>query len=537
MTLRFPAWFDPDRWTNHQLPVYEEIVNRFEEGNQLVVLSAPTGAGKSWLAEATRQTLDVQGRYLTATKSLQDQILGAFDHAKVVKGRANYTPLNVIDGEWEANPTCADCDKANTNSCTFCYDTDDCPYTVARDDGVEAELACLNYAYFFGECMSPQSKFAGSQFLILDECHKVEDEILRHVSVSISPRTQKWLGLGPPAKKTVESSWPAWFDYAIPLVERKLRTVKGRSLPERRRREQLDRLAESLKNVQDDLDAYVYDYGRDYIQWKPITVEAIAPKVLWEKGKRFLAMSATVIPEHFVESLGYEGMWAPVFAPSTFPADRRPIYYCPSARMTKKDEDVAWPKVAEAVRGALELYPTGRALIHTHSYGLTKYLDEALVGIERPVFSYLTSTDRELAIVQYEETEDAVLLAPSLAEGYDAADDKCRLVILVKVMYPSLGDKQVSARLYRTKSGEFWYAGKTAEAVTQAAGRAMRHEEDSCTVLILDEMFGSFYSKWSSSDGHRLFPSWFTDALHWDSPVRFNLKRSIRNLASSTSMK
>lgn len=546
-TLHLPDWLDYDRFQNFQAPVIEEIVGHYSDGKQLVVLDMPTGGGKTVVAESVRQLLSVRGLFVCTTNSLVDQVLRDFPYARTVKGRRHYIPTDAEEDPFGNMPTCEDCDRRE-DVCTYCSCVDLCPYTCARDDTLDADLGITNTAYFIGECSSPRSKFTGQSFVIADECDRLEEELMRAITVSISPRMQRLLELNSPRHKTVEDSWPEWFEYAIPIIERRRSVLPNRSLPDKRRYAAITRLLANMKKVSGEIGEgnwvyQGYDRNPSRIEFKPVRVDSIATDALWKHSRKWLCMSATVIsPEQFVESLGYKGPWACVMAPSTFPKERRPIYYFPSANMTRKTEEDERPKMAQAVKAVVEQYPDQRVLVLPHSYSLTEYLNNHLSGNGRPVFHYMSAAEREQAIADYDATESAVLLAPSLERGFDGIDDRCRVVVMCKVFYPSLGDKQVSKRLY-APGGSLWYATSTARSIVQAAGRGMRHEDDWADVWVLDKQFATFFSKWKAKKvwdetlgrwvdgGHRLFPQWFCEAVVWDGEQRNQLRLSTREEA------
>ena len=94
--------------------------------------------------------------------------------------------------------------------------------------------------------------------------------------------------------------------------------------------------------------------------------------------------------------------------------------------------------------------------------------------------------------------------------GIDLSYDLCRVVIVGKVPFPNLGDKQVAARLYSDKKhGQLWYAVATVRSLVQMCGRAMRAPDDRCTIYILDSQFERLYKEWK-----HLFPTWWREALH-----------------------
>lgn len=539
---QLPDWenFNERHFNEVELPIIEECIARFNEGNKVVLLDAPTGLGKTVTGECVRQGLQTSGLYLCSTLSLEDQFMRDYgrDYSEV-RGRANYTPTDATEGPWSITPTCADCDyDKEADSCSFCSVRGQCPYIVARENAYLSEMTCTNYAFAFGAWSSDKLKERG--LVICDEACLLEGEIMRHVAISISPRMRQFLNLKTP-KKTVEESWPGWFDYALPLIEsagRNLKaTLRDNDIQGKRRLSTLRNLYERMKDVRDDLEGWVFTGGDDGIEFKPVRVDGLGKETLWDNGQRFLLMSATILsPEEMVESLGYEGSWAPVFAPSVFPVENRPIYFFPAATMTKKMEAESWPKMVTAVDAVIERYPDERVLVHSHSYDLTRALVTNL-RTDRPVFAYNNSEERQREIEGFEKTPGAVLIAPSLDRGYDGKDDLVRCVILCKTPIPYLGDKQVSARLH-SPGGDLWLSCATARSLVQMVGRGVRHDEDHADTWILDAYFKTFFEKWKARGfeveegrAHRLFPKWFVEAVEWTSDEAFELRQEIKGRA------
>ena len=82
-------------------------------------------------------------------------------------------------------------------------------------------------------------------------------------------------------------------------------------------------------------------------------------------------------------------------------------------------------------------------------------------------------------------------------------------MVVAKVPYPNLGDKQVSSRLH-SPGGELWYQVQSIRSLVQMTGRGVRHDADYCTTYILDSSFISLWKKW----GH-LIPKWWSAAIDW----------------------
>lgn len=200
--------------------------------------------------------------------------------------------------------------------------------------------------------------------------------------------------------------------------------------------------------------------------------------------------------------------------PSSFPASSRPVYAYPIADMTHRNKDIAYPKVCQAVRDVCKKHGTEKILVHTVNYELTALLDKYLqdnLETEQRILSYSRREDKQPTVDSYLHSEEpAVLLAPSLERGIDLPGNQCSAIIIAKVPYPSLGDKQVSQRLYGTgASGKLWYSCETIRAIVQMTGRGMRSAEDRCESYILDEQFVT--NIWRRN--RALLPSWWSEAV------------------------
>lgn len=94
-----------------------------------------------------------------------------------------------------------------------------------------------------------------------------------------------------------------------------------------------------------------------------------------------------------------------------------------------------------------------------------------------------------------------------MARGVDLKGDACRVQVIAKVPFPSLADKQVSARM-RLPGGDTWYKVQTVREMVQMTGRGVRSETDHAVTYVLDEQFQRV---WSQSK--RLFPQWWREAV------------------------
>lgn len=567
-----PEWLG--EWRDHQQKAIYRVHHAFDRGAKVVFLDAPTGSGKTAIAEAVRRRLGGQAIYTCTTKTLQEQFLSDYEYSKVLKGRANYDAVS----EW-GGQSCKKCPCSPNRHCRageFCpgmgfhgqhirrCPDDPCPYRNAKWDAVESDIAVLNLAYLLAETnFVDNSAFRNQrQLTIIDEADLLENIVMDFVEVRVSMKWQNKLNLQPPQVKTYDADsndWLEWTRRALRLVSDYIRRKEAGidALPDdekMERQEELEkasglkaalvRLRRDLDSDDEDVTKWVYTGYEDAeegeahpIIFKPVTVDQHAPDVLWSKGNKFLLMSASIIsPGLMAESLGLDDdEWDVVYVPSTFPTIHRPIKLPLIAKMSYKNKERARPKMLRGVQGILKMHEGERALIHTHSYHLTRYLawniggyvDKSGSGVwttefaGRQVYTYTNSYGRDEALKRYRETPGAALLAPSLDRGTDLPGDLCRVMAICKVPYPYLGDKQVNARLYGTRSGQTWYAIQAVRSIVQMTGRGVRSRDDFATTYILDRSFKRLYRRQKS-----YFPDWWREALDWSGEVARTIMRA-----------
>lgn len=206
--------------------------------------------------------------------------------------------------------------------------------------------------------------------------------------------------------------------------------------------------------------------------------------------------------------------YSTVSVPSSFLPDRRPIYIYPLADVTAKTKETSWPILIKAITEIGRRNVSSRILVHTVSYDLSNFLYSQLSllpDFQHRILTYKTAGERQNTLALYQSNPASILLAPSLSHGIDLYDDLCRVIVICKVPYPNLGDKQVSARLH-SKNGNLWYRVQAVRNIVQMSGRGMRHEDDYCETYILDKQFVS--NLWKQSK--HLFPQWWVEAIRWN---------------------
>lgn len=530
----FPEWVREFR--PHQWDAAVAIVEAFNQGSRVVFLDAPTGGGKTLIAEMVRRMLDTRALYVCSDKQLQDQFARDFEYAKVLKGRSNYPTLNETANE--SGITAADCDKhvieGEVRVCSYCLtNTRACPYEMAKHEALAADLAVLNTTYFlteannvgrFGEERGKQGELRRRGFIVVDECDVLESELMRFVEFYVGEGALRRLGLSAPKKGSHHTTIAAWLeeDFAAACMSEQSRIPRdAQDVKLRRRRMQLQRMiddalqtaAELLAATEEEGVLWIRDNDAGPLSLKPVRVDRQTPRYLWNHADRWLCMSATVISGDVeAQSLGLNAAdipWTVVTVPMTFDVVNRPIYAAPCADMSRAGKEAGgWLEVVKGIRGILLRHPTERVLIHAVSYALARHLTEHL-KISRTVFTYANASERTDTLRSFRETENAVLIAPSMERGVDLKDDACRVIIVAKVPYPYVGDKAVSSRMRQGREGDVWYAVQTIRALIQMTGRAVRSENDWAVTYIVDSQFlTNLHNKWS-----HLLPKWWREAM------------------------
>ncbi len=526
--------FRPAQWQ-----AVQEVLAAFKDpAIKVVLVDAPVGSGKTMMAETLRRLASPSRRalYICTTKGLQDQIVADFPYAERLKGRANYPTadhpgkfrlkwdaLTTADctAKKEMIPACGDCSSDEpaheAMHCKWCHPFSACPYNQAKQAALRAQLAVLNTAYFLTECNGP-GKFRGWPLVILDEADLLEQELMGHVEARISPKLAEQLSIAPPPKKTIMASWGPWLaEECLPKLEAWRSDLHDQPDEPKiiRQRKQADNLVQRFKGVQQGVDEglWVYTgYQQGEIAFRPITVSQWAQDLLWQHGQKFVVMSGTLIsPKQFAADVGLvEGSWTTVSVPNSFAADRRPVYLWPQGNMAHSQGKEDWPRMARAISQIASHHANENMLVHTVSYEWTRYVTEQLANQwpGRPILTYVSGSERDAVLDRFKAQANGILLAPSMDRGVDLPDDLCRVIVISKVPFPNLGDKQVSARLH-SSGGNLWYQVQTVRAVVQMTGRGMRHQGDWCVTYVLDAQFGG--NVWRKSQ--LLFPKYWREAV------------------------
>jgi len=498
-----------------QLEVAGQIAGSQKE---FFILQAPPGSGKSMVAMTTsRLAQEIAPEpeswrtiITVATKQLQSQYVRDFNIPQMF-GRGNFL--------------CAKSDERTTcdyglcqvkRGCTREEKWFTCHYHRQKKQVAKARECVLNIAYFLYES-NYVGEFRGADLLVLDEGHLLENMVSQFVGISFYRSVFQRLRLAFPEVKTV-GDVVTWAEDCELLVEAKLMAINGR-IERSQYPDEVDvRAVTRLEQIHKSLNTIQAEVAKDPEMWalysqlesfevKPILVSSYSHKVVFEKAKKKLIMSATILdPEEYAFNIGIpKGSYEWVDIPSTFEPNNRPVNYWPVAKVSGKTLQDSLQKVASAIDQVAAVFPEEKGVIHTVSYGLTKLLVENCSCSDR--FIHHLRRTRDDAIRDFMATsEPAILISPSVTIGLDLPGDAGRFLIVAKLQFPDLSDPIVQAKMHLSNK---WYAWQTACALVQSTGRIVRTEEDYGTSVILDQNLTWFSRKYSN-----LLPVWWKEAFY-----------------------
>lgn len=512
-----------------QVKILDEATQHFLDGKRFLVLQAGTGVGKSaiavclsrWVAAEFPLELEQSagGAIITSQKTLQDQYTHDFSMiAADLRSSANY-PCKWTDGA-----TCAEVGRIYRATgawpCKVVGECDkglSCPYKLAKSHYTESAVGITNYSFLMSE-----ATYAGilkpRQLVILDECHRIEEEIRRWATVQVDESLATELKLCFPGDDESEQQVLDWLDTKyVKALElacedamqqlQAWQSQRGRKLPPSLRA--LAKLHEYLDKKKCQLNRWRLDkaelrteyvlvrtpaYGDSprSIELKPLDVASGAHDVLYSRGQRVLMMSATVLDfEAFSKTCGLpKDSTAYIDVQSPFDPKNFGLVYRPIAKMNKAEITQSLPRVVAEVRKILAAHPTEKGIIHVANYEVARAV--ARIGDSR-LLVQTSSRNREEILKQHTESPDpTVLVSPAMMEGLDLHDDLGRFQVICKVPFPFLGDPVIKKLLERSQR---WYAWRTALTMVQAVGRCVRNESDWTKTYILDECFGDLFMR------------------------------------------
>ena len=526
-TSRIRDEFPAPEFRATQEQALADIRAAFEAGNEVVLVRAPTGSGKSLLARAVAgcavrgnqaSATDPVGAYYTTPQVSQLDDVAAdplLEDLAIIRGKNNYDCI--LPGETDTPVDRAPCVREQGFDCQVKHR---CPYFADRTIAANRHIAAMTLAYFMQTAGS--DVFGSRDVVVIDEAHGLGDWAEMYATVELGPRTV-------PDWETLKPGAIDGLDDAVAYA-RRLREACDRGLTDLRRQVELTPEAvarrDRLKELRGDLDWFVEDCENHggpttwvvdqpadaggEVTVRPMNPERFLQHTVWDRGRRFALFSATILDgDAFCASVGLDpDRVALVDVPHTFPVENRPLYDVTRGKMTYDRREETLPALAHTLVRLMQRHPDEKGLVHCHSYDIQERLTDHLTefGVGARVRRH-DRDDRDAALGAWKRSDDPdVFLSVKMEEALDLAGEACRWQLLCKAPYPNTQDSRVAARLENDRWG--WYYRTALRTVIQACGRVVRSPNDHGATYLGDSSLLDVFER-----ARRTMPDWFCDQV------------------------
>ncbi|WP_178915721.1 ATP-dependent DNA helicase [Natronomonas gomsonensis] len=498
-----------------------DIRDAFAAGNDVVLVRAPTGSGKSLLARAIAgcarrpgeaEHVQATGAYYTTPQVSQlDDVAGdeLLEDLSVIRGKSNYDCI--LPGETSTPVNQAPCARERGFDCPVKHR---CPYFSDRSIASNRNIAAMTLAYFMQTAGS--DVFGKRDVVVVDEAHGLAEWAEMYATIDLSPaEVPVWDACEPPNIDGL-SDVEDYVERLTSVCSRRQEELRGKLELSPAEAEERDQLAELVR----DLGWFLEDlrdpespttWVADQSENRAITVKPLDPArylhhTVWDRGNRFALLSATILnKDAFCRSAGLnpENV-ALVDVPHTFPVENRPLYDVTQGKMTYEHRDETLPKVARSIVQIMAKHDDEKGLIHAHSYAIADRLHELLddFGVADRVRGH-DSENRDAALSGWKRSSGAdVFVSVKMEEALDLNGDLCRWQVLCKAPYPNTNDSRVAQRLEDGQWG--WYYRTALRTVIQACGRVVRAPDDYGATYLADSSLVDLFER-----ARHDMPEWF----------------------------
>jgi len=510
----------------------------FEAGNDVVLVRAPTGSGKSLLARAIAgcarrpgeadHVESVGAYYTTPQVSQLDDVAGdeLLADLSVIRGKSNYDCI--LPGETDTPVDRAPCARERGFDCPVEHR---CPYFSDRAIASNRPIAAMTLAYFMQTAGS--DVFGKRDVVVIDEAHGLAEWAETYAAIELSPSTVPvWDSCEPPDVADI-SDVEGYAERLTAVCSRRQEELRGRVELSPAEAEERDRLAELvrdlgwfLEDLRDHESPTTWVADRTHAarsaaerpseeQGDPrggtITVTPMDPArylhhTVWDRGNRFALLSATILDKAaFCRGAGLDpDDVALVDVPHTFPIEHRPLYDVTQGKMTYEHHEETLPAVARTVVRLMSKHDDEKGLVHAHSYAIADRLRELFgeFGVSGRVRGH-DRENRDAALASWKRSDQPdVFVSVKMEEALDLEGGLCRWQVLCKAPYPNTNDSRVARRL---EDGQWaWYYRTALRTVVQACGRVVRAPDDHGATYLADESLLDLFER-ARTD----MPAWF----------------------------
>jgi len=518
--------FPAPSFRGNQRQALEDVRDAFAAGNDVVLVRAPTGSGKSLLARAIMgcarrpdeaESLEPTGAFYTTPQVSQLDAVEADDllsDLAVVRGKSNYTCI--LPNERGTPVDRAPCAREKGFDCDVMHK---CPYFSDREIAANRRYAAMTLAYFMRTAGS--DAFGRRDVVVIDEAHGLAEWAEMYATIELNHRTvPDWDDLSVPDGTELDGIEEAAVvaERVADACRRRLEPLRERTALSVEQATRRDRFADRVRELEwfvaDVADAdseteWLLEEGEG-LTIKPLSPARYLHHTVWDRGWKFALLSATILDrEGFCRSVGLDpSRVALVDVAHTFPLERRPLYDVTQGKMTYEHRQETIPKVARLIVRLMARHPDEKGIVHAHSYSiqreLARRLREMRVGDRVRTHDRDDRDERLSGWLATDEPE--VFLAVKMEEALDLHGDLARWQVLCKAPFPNTNDAGVAHRL---ADGRWdWYNRTALKTVIQACGRVVRAADDSGATYLADSSLLDLFDR-----SRGAMPAWFAEQV------------------------
>ena len=518
--------FPAPSFRGNQREALSSIREAFESDNDVVLVRAPTGSGKSLLARAVmgcarradeaKPTEPVGAYYTTPQVSQLDAVEedALLDDLAVVRGKSNYSCI--LPNEEDTPVDRAPCARDRSFDCDVMHR---CPYFSDREIAANRRYAAMTLAYFMRTAGS--DAFGRRDVVVVDEAHGLAEWAEMYATIELNERTVPgWEDLSVPDGSELDDLGEVAVvaERVADACRRRLEPLRDRTTLTAEQAAERDRLADRVRELEwfvedvSDLDSqteWLLEDGEG-ITIKPLSPARYLHHTIWDRGESFALLSATILDRaSFCRSVGLDpARVALVDVGHTFPLANRPLYDVTQGKMTYQHRSETIPKLARLVVRLMARHPSEKGIVHAHAYSIQRELLERLNEMRvGPRIRAHGRDDRDDELAAWLATDEPeVFLAVKMEEALDLQGDLARWQVLCKAPFPNTNDAGVAHRL---DDGRWdWYNRTALKTVIQACGRVVRSADDHGATYLADSSLLDLFERAGA-----FMPGWFAEQV------------------------
>jgi Rad3-related DNA helicase len=386
---------------------------------------------------------------------------------------------------------------------------DYCPYWEQKSNAIMSDSTIMNNWYYLPE-LNFVHQFQPRNLLIIDEAHNASEILVDNVGLSFEldklqliTGNTNFIDDFTDVRSNVVTYYKKFkklSDFLVDYV-----SEQERHLGEK----ELQLLKNTLKNsytimnwLKEDksLREWIIQLNEETSNLKvlPLNASRFADDYLFNHCDKVLLMSATLDYKMTLKELGIKSDEATfITMPSSFPKKNCKIYTSYVGKFTGDPNNYLTNDLLDRLELILSKHREDKGIIHCVSYNIMDFILEyvstgrdKLIGHNQRVPAknkkwYRLNNKNEM-LESFVKSENGVFVSPSSYEGLDLSNEDVKFQIHCKVPYLNLADKRIEKK---SKQDSKWYAYRASLIMTQAIGRGVRSETDTCNNYILDSSF------------------------------------------------